>query len=88
MPDPRLPLTVGRKLWDEMAEECGVPFADSYLSGATETHSTLTPWTVTAFQRLSRNRTAMAVIGRNKLKLVEPLPFGDPRRPENLRYPP
>lgn len=85
MADPRLPLTVSRALWDEVANDIAPEFADSYLSGANETASTLVPHTVTAFRRLEAKSVAMAVLKRRKLKLIEPLPFGHRDRSDGRR---
>lgn len=81
MSEPRLPLTVTRKLWDDMAAEVYPEFADSYLSGGKETAATLVPHTVTAYQRIFRNHHAMRVLRGRKLELIEPAPFGHPDRP-------
>lgn len=82
---PNLPVTVSDMLYNSMKKDCGEPFADSYLSGATESTKTLLPHTVTSFLRLKANRYAMRVISEHGLTLVEPLPFGHPDRPDTRR---
>ena len=69
---PKLPQTVSYRLWDAMAEACGGPFADSYLSGATETGGKLTTKTQIAFERLSQRGAAMAVLTDLGIELRAP----------------
>ena len=74
MESPKLSLTVTSRLWDAMAEACGGPFADSYLSGATESldSTTLTTKTRIAFDRLSQRGAAMAVFEDLGIELRPP----------------
>lgn len=81
---PNLPLTVSGALWRAMVLRVRPTFADSYLSGAKQTAKHLSPHTVTAYQRLRDSREAMQVFAEFGLKLVKPLPFGHPDRPDAL----
>lgn len=82
MPEPKLPLTVDRSLWDAVAEAVRPTFADSYLSGASQFFDRLLPHTVTAYERLKAEPWAMKAIADAGLKLSKPLPFGHPDRPD------
>ncbi len=82
MNGPQLPLTVSESLWNAMAKDIRPEFADSYLSGAKQTASTLTPHTVTAYRRLAEHTWAKKIIPAHGLTLLKPLPFGHPDRPD------
>lgn len=83
MAEPELPLTVSRELWDAVAEAVSPAFADSYLSGATQFGTRVTPHTVIAFERLMANVKAAKCF--EGLHLLKPLPFGHPDRPDYAR---
>lgn len=80
MVEPHLPLTVSRELWEKVADAVSPQFADSYLSGATQFGTRVTPHTVIAFERLTANARAMRCF--EGLHLLKPLPFGHPDRPD------
>ncbi len=80
-PEPALPLTVPRSLWDAVAEAVRPTYADSYLSGAEVKGETLWPHTTIAYDRLMKEPFAVKAITDLGLRLVRPLPFADPRRP-------
>lgn len=79
-----LPITVSLELHGAMTEECGLPFADSYLSGASLVGRVLTPHTVTAWERLTGSRSAMMVLRSLEIVLKRPLPFGHPDRADTI----
>jgi len=81
MNGPQLPLTVSESLWNAMAKDIRPEFADSYLSGAKQTASTLTPHTVTAYRRLAEHTWAKKIITRPprlQVRGLGPLPDGSP----------
>lgn len=83
MLEPKLPLTVSRQLWDAVADAVNPNFADSYLSGATQFGTRVTPHTVIAFERIMANEQARRCFA--DLQLLKPLPFGHPDRPDYAR---
>jgi hypothetical protein len=58
-----------------MAVPNGIPFADSYLSGATLRSGKLLPRTVTAWMVLKDHSGAQAVLKSRGVTLVKPPPF-------------
>ena len=78
MPDPKLPLTVYRSIWEAVANAKGAPFADSYLSCAAIDGSVLTTHTTIAFDRIKAG--AGSVLSALGLTIAKPLPFGHPSR--------
>lgn len=85
MAQSKLPVTVSQRLWEAMAEDVTPAFADTYLSGAREFGNRLTPYTVTAFQKIRANRWALACLRELGIELVEPLPVGHPDRPDTRK---
>jgi hypothetical protein len=75
-------LDVSDRLWQAVAEDCGVPFADSYLCLAREINDRLTAHTLTAYKALRANKWAMAAFRELGIRLIEPLPIGHPDRPD------
>jgi hypothetical protein len=55
-----------------MEEACGIAYADSYLSGATEGPGSLVPRTWIAYERLKFRAAAMGVLKRLGIVLLEP----------------
>lgn len=85
MLEPKLPLTVARQLWDAVAEAVNPNFADSYLSGATQFGTRVTPHTVIAFERIMASGAARKCFADLGLTLLKPLPFGHRDRPDYAR---
>jgi hypothetical protein len=55
-----------------MEEACGIPFADSYLSGASEGPGSLMPRTWVAWDRLRLNGAATWVLRALSITLLRP----------------
>lgn len=71
---------VDAEIYQEMTAELGRDFAFSYLVRAGQIGKTITPYTVTAYDRLRQNFTAMKVLGRHGIRLVKPKPWSEDRK--------
>lgn len=68
-------LTVPQSLYDATCDDCGQPFADSYLYGADLRGSVLTPRTLTAYRKMmDRTEFRRLMTGLN-LTLAKPAPY-------------
>ncbi len=79
--EPQLPLTVQLETWEAIAEAVRPTYADSYLSGASQLGTRLTPHTLIAYERLHKEPAAMAALRELKIILIKPLHFAHPDRP-------
>lgn len=77
-------MTVTYPLLDAMESACGADFADSYLSGAVELDGALIPKTRVAWLSLLSNSTAMGVLKRLGISLLEPVRRGARREITDL----
>jgi hypothetical protein len=77
-----IPITVAQVTFDAVARATSNEFALSYLWNASESPSTLTPHTVTAYEALRRSYGARKALESIHITLHKPEPFpGYPPRP-------
>ena len=85
MAEPKLPIgNVPLALWHAVATAVRPTFADSYLAHGYMNGASLTPYTLIGYKRLKANRDAMRALG--SIRLVQPLPFGHPDRPDTMAF--
>lgn len=71
---------VDAEIYQEMTAELGRDFAFSYLVRAGQIGKTITPYTVTAYDRLRQNYAAKNVLARHGIRLVKPKPWSEDRK--------
>lgn len=69
---PAFGIFVPDDLYWGIVEDCGGPYADSYLYEAVVSNMRVLPWTVTAWERLRDNYAARACFERLGYSLVKP----------------
>lgn len=85
--NPAWPLSVPRDFYDAVADECGAPFADSYLFGGAVTGSRFLPRTLTGFEKLNDRPDFHRVMAKLEMTMVQPLPYAGPAARQILGLP-
>lgn len=79
-------VTMDSALYDEIASRVASDFAYSYFLKAHANHTarTIEPYTLMAWERISKNVIAVKIMAELKWKLVKPAPYGDSSRPDTV----
>lgn len=75
MVQPTFRLTVPESLYDAVCQGVDQPFADSYLTGASLTGTTLTPRTLVGYHKMRDRADFRALLTGLGMTLARPTPY-------------